>query len=128
MLKFLLAIGISFTGYAQDLTQKDYDSGAKFGHGIFEMQSEHKIKRRKVHEDKINDMVSDTLAEPNGLPSAQLLDLTTARIIQRSVAALNYFGYEDDAKKIDTEYKTLYRSFYTDRFFGVSKKLANMTP
>jgi hypothetical protein len=128
MLKFLLIFVISSTGYAQDLTQQDYSAGEKFGHGILEMQTQHKVRRGKVDEEKINDYVTQVLQEPDGFLSARLLDLTTARIIQRSVAALNRFGYNEEAEKIEGEYKEYYSTFYNDQYFGVSKSIGQHPP
>lgn len=121
MLKFLLLFVISSTGYAQELTTTDFDAGAKFGHEPKVMKSEHKARRGRVNDEQINLDVAETLEEPNGLPSARLLDLTTARIVQRSVAALNRFGYKEDAKKIEGEYEKDYQYFYEHQYFGIKQ-------
>jgi hypothetical protein len=118
MLKLLIAFFICSTGYAQDLQPVDFNAGAEFNYTAAEMKREHKRQKDWVKGDEINAMVAETIDTPNDLPSARLLDLTTARIIQRSVAALNHFGYKADAKKIAVEYETNYKFFYEKRFFG----------
>jgi len=118
MLKFLLLFFISSTGYAQDLQQVDFNAGEEFNYTATEMKQEHKRQKDLVKGDKINAMVAETIGTPNDLPSARLLDLTTARIIQRSVAALNHFGYKADATKIASEYDANYKFFYENRFYG----------
>jgi hypothetical protein len=121
MLKFLLLFIISSTSYAQDLQPVDFNAGEEFNHTADEMKREHKRQKDWVKGDEINAMVANTIDTPNGLPSARLLDLTTARIIQRSVAALNHFGYKDDAIKIAGEYESNYKFFYENRFFGMKE-------
>lgn len=128
MLKFLIAFLICSTSYAQELTQDDFDAGAEFKYTAVEMKREHTSRRGRVDDSMINEQMAQTLENPNSLPSARLLDLTTARIIQRSVAALNHFGFKDDATKIAGEYETNYKFFYEDRFFGVSKEIGQHDP
>jgi hypothetical protein len=128
MLKILMVLMFCSTGYAQELTPTDFDAGAKFGHEPKSMRSEHKARRGRVDDEKINLSVAETLEEPNSLPSARLLDLTTARIVQRSVAALNRFGYKEDAAKIAGEYEANYQFFYENRFFGTVKEIGQHPP
>ena len=121
MLKFILLFIISSTSYAQDLQPVDFNAGEEFNHTADEMKREHKSRRGRVDDAVINEQMAQTLENPNSLPSARLLDLTTARIIQRSVAALNHFGFKDDATKIAGEYESNYKFFYENRFFGMKE-------
>lgn len=121
MLKILVAFMICSTGYTQELQKEDFDAGAQFGYKEFEMRSEHRNRRNRVSESQVNEYTSEYISEPNSLPTAQLLDLTTARIVQRTVAALNRFGYEQDAAKVAGEYELNYKSFYVDRHLGIKE-------
>lgn len=124
MLKFLIAFLICSTGYAQEtdeLKEADYRAGGRFGFSSPELRREHKVRRETVDAQKVNEFTGNFMGQPNSLATAEMMDVTTARIIQRTVSAMRRFNAFEDATRIEMDYQNHYQHFYAERNVGMKE-------
>jgi hypothetical protein len=121
MLKFLIALLICSTGYAQELNETDIEAGSKFGFSALQLRREHLARRDTVDEKEINEFAANFMAQPTSFATAEMMDTTTARIIQRTVAAMRRFNAFQEATRIEMDYQDHYQHFYAERNLGMKE-------